>query len=77
MQKILTTEEIIEEAERQRHRHPDIVDVVYMTVMTLRYSEGPPEIKWDILNSHVSRLTHPSNSSAFDAALQALLDDLS
>lgn len=77
MQKILTNEQIIEEAERQRQRHPDLVDMVYMTVMTLRYSEGPPDVKWDVLNAQLSRMTHPSNSTAFDAALQALLDEMS
>lgn len=75
--KILTIEQILEEAERQRQRHPDIVDLIYMTVMTLRYSEGPDDVKWDILNREVSRMTHPSQESAFDAALQALLDGLS
>lgn len=75
--KILTIEQILEEAERQRQRHPDIVDLIYMTVMTLRYSEGPDDVKWDILNREVSRMTHPSQDSAFDSALQALLDGLS
>jgi len=75
--KILTIEQILEEAERQRQRHPDIVDLIYMTVMTLRYSDGPDDVKWDILNREVSRMTHPSHDSAFDAALQALLDGLS
>lgn len=77
MQKILTTEQILDEAERQRTLHPDLVDIVYMTVMTLRYSEGPPEVKWDILNRELSRMTHPSCTSAYEAALAAALGEMS
>lgn len=77
MQKILTTEQILEEAELQRSLHPDMVDIVYMTVMTLRYSDGPPDVKWDILNREISRMSHPSCTSAYEAAIEAALDDLS